>query len=191
LILVLSYITLRKNKFVMNKIQPKIKEPNSDMLKHLIESEGKRSEAYKDSAGKYTIGIGHLIKQGEEYLLNKTLSESEIMALFKSDVLKTTNSVLKIFPNGLPPYFYFPVFSLVFQTGAIGEGLKRYALEDDVFKFFETFFKYTNVRTPQGLVSVKGIRNRRFREYLFSKSIYPVPTLNVPEYIEKNKILLS
>lgn len=52
----------------------------------LIVNEAKRNKAYKDIRGFWTIGIGHLIKPDEPYLLNTTLNDTEIMMLFRKDI---------------------------------------------------------------------------------------------------------
>ena len=45
----------------------------------LIEGfEGKKNTAYKDSKGLWTIGVGHLIKPSEQYLLHATLTDQQI-----------------------------------------------------------------------------------------------------------------
>jgi GH24 family phage-related lysozyme (muramidase) len=49
--------------------------------------EGSKNKAYQDSIGKWTIGVGHLIRGNEQHLLNETLSEEKIKALLKADLL--------------------------------------------------------------------------------------------------------
>jgi len=55
----------------------------------------------KDSQGntKYSIGMGHQIQPGEEYLFNATISEQKVRELFKADIekiVKDVNSVVKV-----------------------------------------------------------------------------------------------
>ena len=55
----------------------------------------------KDSKGnqKFSIGMGHQIQPGEEYLFNSTISEQKVRELFKADiekVVKDVNSVVKV-----------------------------------------------------------------------------------------------
>jgi lysozyme len=55
----------------------------------------------KDAQGntKYSIGMGHQIQPGEEYLFNTTISEQKVRELFKSDIekiVKDVNSVVKV-----------------------------------------------------------------------------------------------
>jgi lysozyme len=55
----------------------------------------------KDSQGntKYSIGMGHQILPGEEYLFNTTITEQKVRELFKSDIekiVKDVNSVVRV-----------------------------------------------------------------------------------------------
>ena len=49
----------------------------------------------KDKNGnvKYSIGMGHQIQPGEEYLFNTTISEQKVRELFKSDIEKIVQDV--------------------------------------------------------------------------------------------------
>ena len=60
----------------------------ADWLMGMIKNhEGMSLEPYKDSLGKWTVGIGHLIGDGSSLpdAWNKKFSESEVMDLFKKD----------------------------------------------------------------------------------------------------------
>ena len=57
----------------------------------LIENEGFRSEAYLDSKGLPTIGIGHLIKPNEQHLKTKILTNNEVYDLFAQDITHAEN----------------------------------------------------------------------------------------------------
>lgn len=55
----------------------------------------------RDSQGntKYSIGMGHQILPGEEYLFNSTITEQKVRELFKSDIekiVKDVNSVVRV-----------------------------------------------------------------------------------------------
>lgn len=56
------------------------------MLKVLEVFEGKLHEAYRDTKGIWTIGIGHVILPHERHLLGARLSEEEIYALKEKDL---------------------------------------------------------------------------------------------------------
>jgi lysozyme len=53
-------------------------------LAFIVQNEGFRSAVYLDSAGKPTIGIGHLIKSGEDFSAGVTLKQAT--AILQSDV---------------------------------------------------------------------------------------------------------
>ena len=60
----------------------------ADWLMGMIKNhEGMKLEPYKDSLGKWTVGVGHLIGDGSTLpdAWNKKFSESEVMDLFKKD----------------------------------------------------------------------------------------------------------
>ena len=68
-----------------------------DVKKMIIRHEGWKNKAYKDSVGKWTIGVGHLIGDGSspgEYE-GRTLSNNEIWNLFEQDFAKHVNLAKK------------------------------------------------------------------------------------------------
>ncbi len=58
-------------------------------------AEGFRANAYPD-AGKMSIGYGHQIKPGEEYLLSATLTKEQADAIFAKDLQNYTNAASKM-----------------------------------------------------------------------------------------------
>ena len=64
--------------------------------KELIRDEGKHLEAYQDSLGYWTIGIGHLL--GRERRMT-TITERECSALFSSDLLIAEMDAIRIVPG--------------------------------------------------------------------------------------------
>jgi len=79
--------------------------PTKDQLTYeeiynwLRAKENVRYNAYPDGKDRngnqlYSIGMGHQIQlPGEEYLLNRTISENEVRDLFKKDIEKVTKDV--------------------------------------------------------------------------------------------------
>jgi lysozyme len=55
--------------------------------------EGKKLTAYKDIAGLWTIGYGHLIKPNESYLIGATITEAEAEKLLRDDLKQFENAV--------------------------------------------------------------------------------------------------
>ena len=56
-----------------------------DYMNFTAQFEGKKRSVYKCPAGYATIGIGHKVKRGEDYL-GLTLSDAQIESIFKRDI---------------------------------------------------------------------------------------------------------
>lgn len=70
-----------------------------DLITHF---EGFRTKAYQDVNGKWTIGVGHLIRPQERYMLHRELSEAEVIDLLHYDLKKCSDaleSALKVMVN--------------------------------------------------------------------------------------------
>lgn len=83
----------------------------------LSQIEGSRTNAYKDSKGLYTIGVGHLIKPNEKELKYRTLSQQEIIQLFKNDIKACNDAIDAISPYNLLPYQHDALVSFCFNIG--------------------------------------------------------------------------
>ena len=55
----------------------------------------KRDGSTKDGKQLFTIGIGHQIQPGEEYLLSKTITEDEAIDLYIEDIKKILDDMKK------------------------------------------------------------------------------------------------
>lgn len=62
-----------------------------DLARMIVAHEGFRNRAYKDIAGLGTIGVGHLIRPGEDF--SKGLSNSGVMALLGKDIQSAIEGV--------------------------------------------------------------------------------------------------
>jgi lysozyme len=87
-------------------------------------SEGKRFTAYNDQAGHATIGIGHLIKHGEEWMRTATLTEAQVNELFAQDVAWAEKAVSERITRPLKQNQFDALVSFVFNVGggAFGTG---------------------------------------------------------------------
>lgn len=84
----------------------------------LIEKwEGRRATAYRDTAGLWTIGIGHLIKPTESHLLSATLSDAEIDALFAKDIAWAEEATSRLFPGITRQNQFDALVSFVYNLG--------------------------------------------------------------------------
>jgi lysozyme len=78
------------------------------------EVEGVEYEVYKDSAGLDTIGVGHLLKEGESY---KVISEEQVDALLFLDLNVAMNAVVLSVKIPLTQNQFDALVSLVFNIG--------------------------------------------------------------------------
>jgi GH24 family phage-related lysozyme (muramidase) len=68
-----------------------VAESTVDLITHF---EGFRTKAYQDVNGRWTIGVGHLIRHQDRYMLHRELSEAEVIDLLHRD-LKTCSDALE------------------------------------------------------------------------------------------------
>jgi lysozyme len=80
--------------------------------------EGKRHKAYRDSRGLWTIGVGHLIKPTEQYLLNTVLTDAQVEELFKSDLRWCDEAITSAVRVPLNQNQMDALYSLCFNIGA-------------------------------------------------------------------------
>jgi lysozyme len=76
---------------------PKLQVTSAAGMRMIGNFEGKVNHVYDDGFGYPTIGIGHLIKPGESF--PKTLTDEEVYALFKKDLVpfeKTVRNAVKV-----------------------------------------------------------------------------------------------
>jgi lysozyme len=86
-------------------------------LDFITKEEGFRNRAYKDSKGLLTIGVGHLIKTDEEYMLNTTLSDAEVKDLLKKDLKWCSEAVESSVKVPLSQNQFDALYSLCFNIG--------------------------------------------------------------------------
>jgi lysozyme len=84
----------------------------------LIAREGRRLEAYRDSVGIWTIGIGHTSAAGPPAVTpGLRLTPDECDALFTRDVARFAESVATALPAPLPEHAFDALVSLCFNIG--------------------------------------------------------------------------
>ncbi|CAK0760751.1 lysozyme [Gammaproteobacteria bacterium] len=125
------------------------------------EYEGLRLNVYKDSAGKPTIGYGHLIKPGENFDTGISAKKAELM--LANDLLATEDSVKRIVNVPLTQGQFDALVSLVFNIGA-GEfqrsTLLRRLNAGDLAGAAEEFLRWNK----SGGKVIEGLRRRRVAE---------------------------
>lgn len=89
----------------------------------LVAREGRRLDAYRDSVGIWTIGIGHTSAAGPPAVTQGLrLTAAECDAVFARDVGRFVRTVAAVVPSDLPDHAFDALVSLCFN---IGEGAFR------------------------------------------------------------------
>ena len=86
-------------------------------LAFITREEGAKNKAYKDSKGLWTIGVGHLIRPGEQHLINATLTDEEVKDLLKSDLKWCSEAVESSVKVPLQQHQFDALYSLCFNIG--------------------------------------------------------------------------
>lgn len=91
--------------------------PSKAMIDMVSHFEGRSNTAYKDIAGNWTIGIGHLIKDNESNLIYETISDTKIDSLFRNDVQSAVRTVINNTPSNYSQNTLDALVSLAFNIG--------------------------------------------------------------------------
>jgi lysozyme len=94
-------------------------------IQNIVQWEGRRNQAYQDSAGHWTIGIGHLIVPGDGLNLQSNINDATIDAIFAND-LENAESIVKA--NVIVPLTQGQFDALVDFTFQFGNRLKTSTL---------------------------------------------------------------
>jgi lysozyme len=86
-------------------------------IDYIMEEEGFRTKAYKDSKGLLTIGVGHLIKADEPHLKTAVLTHEEVMELLRSDLRWCSEAVERAVRVPLTQTQFDALYSLCFNIG--------------------------------------------------------------------------
>lgn len=133
--------------------------------------EGKRNKPYIDEAGNKTIGMGHVLKPGEDY---KSLSDYTVNKLFLEDIQEREdyiNGYLNI--PWLKQHQYDALFIFMFNIGHVGffkrNSVYKWLLSNNIPICVSYWKQYNKVRykDEQGNVKYKVsdvLKARRRRE---------------------------
>lgn len=86
-------------------------------IDYIMEEEGFRTKAYRDSKGLLTIGVGHLIKPDEPHLKTAVLTHEEVMELLRSDLKWCSEAVERSVRVPLTQTQFDALYSLCFNIG--------------------------------------------------------------------------
>lgn len=141
-----------------------IKKSTIDLIKGF---EGVRHSAYKDVAGLYTTGCGHLIKPSEPDLLKKILADHEIDQILTHDLERFDLAISEMVKVKLAQNQYDSLMSFVFNLGEralfMSSLLKTINAGIPVVEHY--FTDWSKAAVGGHLVVVPGIFNRRKKEY--------------------------
>ena len=90
------------------------------LAKDITRWEGVRYEKYKCSSNLWTIGVGHMIRDNEQELLNreKPLNNEEVLAIFDKDLSNAIEDTKKyIDPSSVEPEAFEVCVHLCFWIG--------------------------------------------------------------------------
>ncbi len=136
----------------------------------IAQEEGLRLKIYKDSAGLPTIGIGHLIKSGEDF--SKGITKKQAYDLFDMDIKARIAFINKLLPKNTKQAQFDAMFSLMYNIGNNAfknSTLLKKHLANDFYGTADEFTKWNKAggRIVQGLV-LRRIAERR----LFLSEVY-------------------
>lgn len=153
-----------------------MKKFSQEGIDFLIELEGLRFTPYRDSAGKYTIGIGHLIMPGEDNLIRAVLNREQAIELLYRDLRRTEQVVNAEVKVPVTQYQYDALVLFAYNIGvgafAISTVLDRLnkGRYEEAEKHFDDWVKITKDGKK---IVLKGLQNRRDEEQeLFNHGDY-------------------
>jgi lysozyme len=89
--------------------------------KWLMHDEGWENLAYKDTAGYWTIGVGHLIDlKNEKHLLTATLTDAQVQALFEKDLARFERAVSSAIDVPIKQHQFDALVSFAYNVGETG-----------------------------------------------------------------------
>lgn len=127
--------------------------------------EGLRLSAYQDQAGLWTIGYGHLIKSGEDWLFGAPITQAQAKELLAEDLKMAENAVNSNISIDLNQNQFDALVSLVFNIGAGAFGgstvKARINAQDTQDRITEAWQRWDKVTINGELVSSRGLAKRR------------------------------
>lgn len=113
-------------------------------LQYIVPSEGVKYKPYKDSKGKWTVGIGHLVLPGEVF--TTTLTPKEVLDLFVKDLKDHIVRAQKLTPqyDQYPQYIKLAILDGIYR-GDLAQSPKTRQLISSG-KWSDAAKEYTNNR---------------------------------------------
>jgi len=109
--------------------------------------EGFRTTAYRDSRGNLTIGVGHLIRSEDRYMLHRELSEDEVIGLLHQDLKKCSDaleSAIKVMVNRTQADALHSLCHNICPDRMIRSDVVKHLNAGDTEKAADAFMNWTN-----------------------------------------------
>lgn len=109
--------------------------------------EGYRTKAYQDQRGNWTIGVGHLIRHQDRYMLHRELSDTEVRGILHQDLQKCSEaleSALKVMVNRTQADALHSLCHNIGPDRMARSDVVRYMNEGDNQKAANAFMQWTN-----------------------------------------------
>jgi lysozyme len=136
-----------------------------DLLKSL---EGFRAKAYPDSAGKMTIGYGHLIVPGDGVAKNDVIDPVKGTELLLKDVGKAVACVNNCVTSNINQNQFDALVIFAYNVGNAAlqnSKLLQLVNASSFVEASEQFPRWCKVHTKQGaFIEIAGLKNRRLAE---------------------------
>lgn len=141
----------------------------TDTCRHFLESEeGTVLHVYTDRAGLPTIGIGHLIKKGENF--SKGITSEEADNLFKKDLESIIPPIEDCINVGLNDNQFGAIVSFVFNIGLQAfkvSHVLKYLNAGDFEQTKEWMLKWKNITLKDGSREPALLGRRKREIFLF------------------------
>lgn len=151
-------------------------------INFIAEREGEVLEGYYDSAGKLTVGVGHLVKPGEPYRYRVPITKAESRRLLAEDLAIAEDVVNNLVKVPLTQNQFDALVSFVFNIGERNfrrSSVLRALNSGDYEGAARYFMLFTKIRGKDGRLKVShGLKIRRKME---------MDLFNTPDDISEKK----
>jgi lysozyme len=137
-------------------------------VEKLKKLEGYSAIPYRDSAGKLTIGYGHLMRSGDKLLTTDTLDEDDAEALLLKDIAPAVSAVNQGVTSTINQNQFDALVLFTYNIGVgnfLASTLLRCVNAGNLVGASLEFMKWDKIHTAQGAyIEVAGLKNRRLAE---------------------------
>ena len=142
-------------------------------LEFIAAWEGVELEIYLDAAGYPTIGVGHLIVDGEDF--SDGLTHEEAMALFAEDIAIYENAVNRHTQVLLTQHQFDALVSFTFNLGEGNFSRSTLLRRVNAKMFHDVPYQLSRWNRAGGIVLRGLVRRRKAEGRLFADGVYQGP----------------